>query len=404
VRGARFELAAVIVLLALLASLGAVVGARAQDRDDPRRSSFLDAPRGLHALYMVLDEVGAAPRRAMSPPQSSDPVDHTLVVAEPSAALTRRETEQIVQWVDRGGRIVLVAGPRLDVLLQGHARGLLEAFGISVTDEGADASGPFEVRDQDAAADLRRIEWAAHAGLRVSPDASPPPELRTVVDSAGVCVAGRIARGEKGGEVVVLADAGLLDNQFLGRADNAVLAVRLFTARAGDEGRVVFDEFHHGFADAGTKDHVVGVLLGMLHDTWPGRALLVIALAGLVWLAGAGVRFGSPAPEPPPPRRALSEHADALGRIFEQAAARRETLRILAAGARRVAGARLGMPGTLKGPAFVARLRGLRSPGAADLADAMERAESGREAKDVQMAEAAANLARAKRRFLHGGE
>jgi hypothetical protein len=34
----------------------------------------------------------------------------------------------------------------------------------------------------------------------------------------------------------------------------------------------------------------------------------------------------------------------------------------------------------------------------------MERAESGREAKDVQMAEAAANLARAKRRFLHGGE
>ena len=403
-RASRYELFAVILLLVLLVSLGAVFGARAQARDDPRRSSFLDSPRGLHALYMVLEDVGFSPRRAMSPPQASDPTDHTLFVAEPSASLTRRETDQIVQWVERGGRLVLVAGPNLDVVGAGRTRGLLAAFGVSVTDDGAAPSGPLEVRDQDAAADLRGIEWSAHGGVRAVTGAEPAPELRTLVDVGGVCVAGRFVRGESGGEVVVLTDAGLLDNEALGRADNAVLAVRLLTARAADEGRVAFDEFHHGFADSGTKDHVVGVLLTMLYDTWPGRAVLVIALAGLLWLAGAGIRFGSPAPEPLPPRRALSEHADALGRIFEQAAARRETLRILAAGARRVASARLGMPGTLAPAAFVARLRGLRSPGAADLADAMERAESGREAKDVQMAEAAANLARARRRFLHGGE
>lgn len=399
----RTEVAAAIGLVALLAALGSVFGRSQNSPDDPRRSTFVDAPRGLHALHMLLAEVGAHPRRASEPPAASEPVDHTLVLAEPSESLTRRETAELVEWVDAGGRLVVVAGVPMDAVLGGGANALLAKFGVTMRPGAVPTGAGVRVLDAAAARDMHGVEWRPAASVEAA-DAVAPVTIETLATAAGACVAGRIARGENGGELVVLADAGLLENDSLGRGDNAVFAVRVLLARASDEGRVVFDEYHHGFGDTGSRDHVVAVMLAMVHGTWPGRALLVIALAGLVWVAGAGVRFGSPAPEPAPPRRAMSEHAEALGRIFEKAAARRETLRILAAGARRVAGARLGMPGTLTGPAFVARLRGLRSPGAADLADAMERAESGREAKDVQMAEAAANLARAKRRFLHGGE
>lgn len=398
----RTEVAAAVVLVALLAALGTVFGTRTTDANDPRRSTYMDSPHGLHALHIVLAEVGAEPRRSMAPPASSDPAGATLVLAEPSEPLTRRETAEIVKWVDAGGRLVVAAGRGRDVVAAASSYALLAEFGVMVQPGSVSPEGRVAVLDEETGRDVRSVDW--HAGASIAPADAAAAEFERLATAGGACVAARIARGENGGEVVVLADAELFDNESLGRADNAVFAVRLLLGRESDGGRVVFDEYHHGFSEGGTREHVVGVMLTMLIGTWPGRALLVIGIAGLVWLAGAGVRFGSPAPEPPPPRRAMSEHADALGRIFEKAAARKETLAVLAAGARRVAAARLGMPGTLTGREFVARLRGLRAPGTADLADAMERAESGRAAKDVQMADAAANLARAKRRFLHGGE
>lgn len=400
-KASRTEIAIAVALVALLAALGTAFGSKTQDAADPRRSTFVDAPRGLHALDLVLAAVGSEPRRAMSPPAASDPVDHTLVVAEPSVPLTRRETDEIVKWVDAGGRLVVAASPT--GVPGGGTDALLAEFGVTARPAAAAPDGHVEIVDTGIAHDVGGVDWRTGTAIDVI-DAASPPAFEKIAVAAGSCVAARVRRGDNDGELVVLAGAGFLDNESLGRADNAVFAVRLLLARSYDGGSVVFDEYHHGFSDAGAEDHVVGVMLAMLFGTWPGRALLVIALAGLVWLAGAGVRFGAPAPEPPAPRRAMSEHADALGRIFAKARARRESLRILAAGARRVAGARLGIPGTISSPAFVARLRGLKSPGAADLADAIERAESGREAKDVQMAEAAANLARARRRFLHGGE
>jgi hypothetical protein len=216
---------------------------------------------------------------------------------------------------------------------------------------------------------------------------------------SGRCLAGRFAYGENGGEVVVVSDASLLDNEALGREDNAVLAVRLVAGR----GAVVFDEFHHGYRDDGDGDQLESALAAMLFGTWPGRALLVVVLGAALRLAGAAVRLGAPQRDRPPPRRALSEHAEALGRIFEKAGARRETLAILAAGARRVTGPRAGIPASLAPAEFVRRLRLAQAPAAAGLADALERADSPRTAKDVEMADVAANLAAAKRRYLHGG-
>jgi hypothetical protein len=144
----------------------------------------------------------------------------------------------------------------------------------------------------------------------------------------------------------------------------------------------------------------------MLVSTWVGRALLVVALAGLVYAAGAAVRLGAALPAPPPERRALREHADALGRLFENARASREALEILASGVRRVCGARAGFPSGLPPAEFRQRLARSIAPGAQRLAAALEDAEAAGvrpSVKDVELARIAANLAAAKRRFLHGG-
>jgi hypothetical protein len=165
----------------------------------------------------------------------------------------------------------------------------------------------------------------------------------------------------------------------------------------------VFDEFHQGFRDEGAQGRIGAALAALLVGTWPGRAVLVLLFAGALALAGRAVRLGAPERGRPPPRRALSEHAEALGRLFETARARAATLSILAAGARRVTGPRVGIPAALPAPEFARRLRASPADGAAELADALARADAAKASKDVEMAEIAANLAAAKRRLLHGG-
>lgn len=399
-RSARVELAIALLLSIAIVVLASAFGTERKGQDDLRRSSFVVSRTGTRALYLVLRESGAAPSRLLRALRREDPVDRTVAVIEPSEALTRREVADAVAWTERGGRLVVVGGLAPLGAPAEHASPLLAAFGLRLEPVVRVAGSVTRIHDHEVAQRLGRIDWPAVRAVRLDPAHAPPVLLEEIVTSDADCLVGRVRRGE--GELVAVADAKALENATLDEEDNAVLGVRLLTARASDAGRVVFDEFHHGFSEGDAGGGLAQALLALLTDTWPGRALLVALLAGMVYVSGAAVRLGAPERERPPPRRALSEHAEALGRIFEAARARTETLRILAAGARRRTAARAGLPATLAGAEFARRLRLSTSPGAAELADAMERADAGRAPKDVEMARVAANLAAALRRFLHG--
>jgi hypothetical protein len=390
--GARLELAAAATLGAVLVVLGVSFGAPKRT-DDPSASTFNDSRDGLRALHLVLDDVGATPRRLTRAPAADDPTDRTLVVAAPTETITKRETSQLVDWVDAGGRLVIVVGgPEAGA---NHPK-FLAAFDVLENPFAPAARDPLKIEDAGLAEGIGKIDWT------VSRSIAAQEGVEQLVTKGEHCLVGRMTRGEEGGEVVVVADCGFLSNESLGKLDNAVLAVRLLLGRASDEGRVVFDEFHHGRRDDGASGDVGAALAAMLVDTWPGRALCVLVLAGALAIAGASVRLGAPERERPPPRRALSEHAEALGRLFETSRARAVSLRILAAGARRAAGPRAGILASLPAAEFARRLRASPAPGASDLADALREADAARAAKDVAMARIAANLAAAKRRFLHG--
>jgi hypothetical protein len=127
----------------------------------------------------------------------------------------------------------------------------------------------------------------------------PPPvgayasgtDLLPLMASEVGILAGAKAVGD--GMVVMLADARLVENEFLGRANNAAVAVGL----VGDAARpVLILEYPHGFTRAEG--------LGAIPARWRW-AFALAALAGLVWMLGRARPLGPPDQEHrqlPPPR------------------------------------------------------------------------------------------------------
>src|SRR5439155_809783 len=104
-----------------------------------------------------------------------------------------------------------------------------------------------------------------------------------------------MAPAGRGALIVVGTVAPFLNGQ-LGIADNGRFALAL----ALSEGRsVAFDEYHHGY-------HPTDDALVLLERTWPGRALVLAAVAIFLYLVLTGRHLGLPIPlDPRPPRSSL---------------------------------------------------------------------------------------------------
>ena len=83
--------------------------------------------------------------------------------------------------------------------------------------------------------------------------------------------------------------------------------------RAIARGRIVFDEYHHGF---GTHANTRAVTVRALTRTGAGRTVLQLALAGLLLLLALGVRPVKPQPRHSIERRSALEHVGALARAY----------------------------------------------------------------------------------------
>jgi len=198
--------------------------------------------------------------------------------------LTATEAEDLARFVSTGGRLVL----------GGEASGALLA-GLTGT--------PVSWRGGDPVERLRvwlPLDGTGSARDLAGDDGGRWTDVGPLLPVAGSASGPAIVVADVGaGRVVALADTRPLQNDALGQADNAALAL----AAAGDEDRpVVFVESVHGFAAAG---------LDAVPSSWKWAAAGtgVALLAGL-WSAGA--RVGPPEPTRRhlrPPRRA---HVDAV--------------------------------------------------------------------------------------------
>jgi hypothetical protein len=118
-----------------------------------------------------------------------------------------------------------------------------------------------------------------------------------------------------------VADPSLLTHRGLLRQDNVLLLYNVAALDAVD-GRVYFDEYHHGLRSGGGT---WGYL--RYHDQeWSVLQLLIVAAIG-IW--SVGVRLGPAVPLPRKSQADAVDYASAVARIYEQAGVRHVLARLL---------------------------------------------------------------------------
>lgn len=316
--------------------------ARGGRTGDPRLSSHLAGPQGARLLYELAARLGWTVSRRESP---FVPVEgagtRVHAVLAPMVPLTPEEAHRQLDAVRAGDGLLLVldqrrGGPRReDALADSLGVGLHGPGGVLATID-ADTAGCPARRElvppfwADGQVHLYILRWtgAAPAGQVVFARAEP---LRTPLpDGAGEMAVG-FPLGL--GRVVVVSDPDLLRNDVIRRcswgADVRIVRMLEWLRAGGRTPRTAmqFDEFHQGFGDRASASSVSGEFLTR-HPV--GRAVLQIALAGLVLLLALAPRVLPPTHVERIERRDPLEQIDALAHAYEQVHATRTlTARLL---------------------------------------------------------------------------
>lgn len=346
------------VLLVVLSILSEAAGRNAAS--DFRPSSYLSSPGGTAALFLAMEELGIEPARRLTPYVEADPLSGPLALLSPSEAPTPAELHALAEWVRAGGTLLYAARPEDPTL---------DTLGLRLKEIAPDSLSALQ-RQRWAGASAHPVphlltqEMRATHGFRFAlehPESTTVEPLLKTDDGEIVAMQVRIGSGR----VVVLGDAATLTNRAVEGSGVAPIFAR---AAAAGGGRVVFDEYHHGFRSGGSATRAT---LRFLRDTRPGHMLAQLAVTALGLLLLAGARFGSPLPPPTARRRDPLEHVGALAEAYRRAGARRTGRRLLLRGLQRRLGRRT--PAETDDPQTIEALRRNLLPERRDSAAALER-------------------------------
>ena len=339
--------ALLLVLLAVIGGLAYVIqgGARRVDR---RTNHAIDSYNrwGTRGLGELLTRQGLAVRSFRQRLTRLGSKHRALVILSPSRHFSSAEVTHLLEWVETGGTLLIAPSrqdrpeppqcctptgcsvPAPEILAP--VQQLLGPLGLRVRRE-ADLAGTAPPATQAALlADVTEVYIPSHLRLepadaaalaKAYPEAArsehvkrylqPVLEARQVqtlvsMDNAAVVV--EVAHGE--GRIVVLAEADMLGNHWIARADNAVLATNFAHLPAG--GTIYFDEYHHGTSLVSIEGQEA-----LASEPW--RVLLLGLAAVGLFFAGKMVRFGAPVPLRSDLRRSARESLQALAQLFMQA-------------------------------------------------------------------------------------
>ncbi len=252
--------------------------------DGPAGSSFATHGDGSAALVDLLEANGYNVARERRPLAERTPGRNDVLVVINGRLLSAEDELAMIDHVAGGGRLVAIGSTWLNGITD------------SAPTEFERTSRPS--RSTLAIAGFVDVEQAQSEFVWVDAGSMLP-----LVGNDDGMLAGIEYLGD--GVVVAIADDALVSNRLLDAGDNALLAL---LAIGEPEGTVRFIEYIHGFTQP--------TGLAALPTRWQ-QALLVLALAGFVWLAAHGRRFG-PAEETSrglsPPR---SAYVDALALTIE---------------------------------------------------------------------------------------
>ncbi len=364
----RQRLVIIITLIAVVAVLVLInvasyvkVEATPDSEISPDRSTYNGGPTGTRALYDFLHESGYDVTRwrdSTAPLLSSmGPKPTTLViVGEPKFRFTKKESNELLAWVQAGGRLVIVDRSPQFILLpksgDWEVRFVMTNFPWGDLDPSDFEAMTREVKPVSPSQTTllaRNVETilpsrfaSALAFNRTKPtkktgDASSPepeesdddeffPEPDYVTDDAAASSTspapvmsfmnergGLVAEYPHGkGRIVLLSDPYIVANNGINRADNLQLAINVIM---GAGGVVAFDEFHQGRGS--THNALIQYFQGTPVLAICGQ-LLLIGIA-VVWTRGT--RFGRPLPLPHVDRRSSLEFVASMAELQQRAKA-----------------------------------------------------------------------------------
>ncbi|MBW8873991.1 MAG: hypothetical protein JF614_03440 [Acidobacteria bacterium] len=276
-----------------------------EGRPAPGADTFSRSALGYRGVAELLRALGLGATSRQASAGSGVGPDHPLVVAEPDPRRGGSSPRLETLWQearDRQAPLVVVlpkwipSEPRKDKPEWLEKVELMPSWQVHWVLQG--------LKDPDLPVTARRLRSArgcqaswhnGDAPLALQLDVETPVQLLLPIEGlepviqcdGGLLVARRPARSGRP-QVVVIADPDLLNNQGLGRGENAAAVYQLFARELAAQG-VVFDETVHGF------NRTPGLLAEALRFPMVLAVLQGLVLLGVVLWAGMG-RFGKPLP------------------------------------------------------------------------------------------------------------
>lgn len=372
----------IVVLIGLNAASYVRFEQTSDSEESPDRSTFNSGATGTRALYDFLRESGYEVARWTESPSSllslNGPKPATMVViGRTLVPFSKSETEEMLRWVEGGGRLVLIdrnADRRLlpksgqwmisthvlsypwyeldptnleqmtsgvkpvaasqptrfsrgvETILPSRFAGVIEL----VLEKKTTTSQPGGEKENDQAAgggteESEDDEDYSEAATpeETQSNLSPAPAIHFATESGALLI--DYPHGK--GRIVALSDPFIVANNGIGRADNLILAVNVIT---GAPGLIAFDEFHQGHA--ATQNALIQYFQGT-----PVLALCgQFALLGLAIIWSRGRRFARPLPLPHVDRRSSLEFVASMAELEQRAKAHDLALENIYARVRRV--------------------------------------------------------------------
>jgi hypothetical protein len=364
-------IAVVILLLVVLNAASYVTVKEQPDSElDPNRSTYNYGSTGTSALYELLRETGRQVTRWREPvaallkndKQAAQPATF-VIVGQTRLDFDAKETEALLCWVERGGRLVLIdrqpdarllppsghwyvstklvkfppsaaaAAPNKademtagvvpaepaqpTALTRGVERVLPSNYAalININAEAKPSPSPSETTGADDDEEeepppppVRPARKSAPA-VAASSDVSPAPVVHLADNRGALLVDYRHGKGR----IVILSDPFIVANLGIGKEDNVRLAVNVLTG--GGNGLVAFDEYHQGHP----------VTQNELFNYFAGTPVLaMLAQCGVIVLAvlwTRGRRFARPLPVPQVDRRSSLEFVASMAELQQRARA-----------------------------------------------------------------------------------
>jgi hypothetical protein len=323
--------------------------------EGPALSMHVTVEDGGRALYIWLSELGYDTRPLQYRTfELADDIDALFILA-PSFDLTENESTHVLDWVERGGTLLLVS----EIPSQ-----LLDELDVNVRSHGAVTEGAIPLQPVFVNPPMERMSVNATTHYEL-PDAAWV-SLVGVGDDAGEPVAAVFSHGR--GRIHILSSEYALSNAGIGDEDNAAYVLHLL-AGVPRGGTVVFDEYHHGLTEHGTLTQ------RLVREPWGWAVLWTVAFA-FAWLAFSGMRFGKALATPPSwARRSSGEYVTTLGSMLRRGKHESWLRQNYAAQVKRALGSRYRVRADQPAREFVTALSERRAD-ATDLAVPLERLEA----------------------------